>query len=299
MRTFVYDTRSAPSIAGQGNNSVIQWVPCRSRRLSLSHVRTCSATARRRSSPIRSRYTLAMSSRECPMMASTATWSRDSPPMVSKVCRKAIECVPPAGQPSLLSNCPMASVTRSARDTCASSSMSVASRSAGFPRVHTHRCPAGVRNTRSASALSRASGRTLSAALIALTGLRPERAASRDPRLGPRVVAPAAFQVQVLTVRVRHVGVAETAVDAQQDHGFQGYRRRCQHGPDLGRLEHALPILLPFTAQLAPARADEARPKPDRLVDQVGLVGVPENAADPLDLHLAGQLAVGLGDLGA
>ncbi len=54
-----------------------------------SHCRTCSATARRRSSPIRSRYTLAMSSRECPMMASTATWSRDSPPMVSNECRSA------------------------------------------------------------------------------------------------------------------------------------------------------------------------------------------------------------------
>lgn len=41
--------------------------------LPLSHCRTCSPTARRRSSPIRSRYTLAISSRECPVMASTAT----------------------------------------------------------------------------------------------------------------------------------------------------------------------------------------------------------------------------------
>jgi len=81
--------------------------------------------------------------------------------------------------------------------------------------------------------------------------------------------------------------------------GFQWHGRRCQHGSNLGCLKHALPILLPFATQVAPARTDEARPKPNRLVDQVGLVSVPENAADPLDLHLAGQLAVRLGDLSA
>ena len=46
-----------------------------------SHFLTCSATARSRWSLIRSRWTLAMSPREWPMMWSTATWSIDSPPL--------------------------------------------------------------------------------------------------------------------------------------------------------------------------------------------------------------------------
>ncbi len=176
--------------------------------------------------------------------------------------------------------------------------MSVASMSAGFLACPHPSLPAGREEYQIGIGFVPRLRPRFQCRLDRLDGLRPEWAASRNPRLGPRVIAPAAFQVQVLDAEVRHIGIAETAVDAQQDHGFQGHRRRCQHGPDLGRLEHALPILLPFTAQLAPARADEPRPKPDGLVDQVGLVGVPENATDPLDLHLAGQLAVGLGDLG-
>ena len=44
------------------------------------------------------------------MMASTATWSRDSPPIVSKACRKAWKLCPRRASPSLPSNCPIATV---------------------------------------------------------------------------------------------------------------------------------------------------------------------------------------------
>src|SRR5262245_262701 len=54
-----------------------------------SHKRTWFATASNRSSLIRSRYTEAMSSRAWPMMASTATCSFASPPIVSNVCHSA------------------------------------------------------------------------------------------------------------------------------------------------------------------------------------------------------------------
>ena len=56
---------------------------------SNSQLRTVSTTALSRSSLMRSRYTPAIVESTCPMIALTATWSRDSPPMVSKVCRMA------------------------------------------------------------------------------------------------------------------------------------------------------------------------------------------------------------------
>jgi hypothetical protein len=53
---------------------------------------------------------------------------------------------------------------------------------------------------------------------------------------------------------------------------------------------HAQAILLSFAAQRAPARTDEPRPEPERLVDQVGLERVPENLRTRLTSTLRDNL---------
>ena len=85
---------------------------------------------------------------------------------------------------------------------------------------------------------------------------------SLDRCLWAREVHPSGFQVQGALGKRAAIGVAETAVDTEQDHRLERLIGLVDDRAELGRLEHALPVLLPVGTHDAIRRFLERRAEP-------------------------------------
>ena len=107
------------------------------------------------------------------------------------------------------------------------------------------------------------------------------------------------FFMAAQTVKVCAVIVAETAVDARQDHGFQLGTSNVKQGPDIVGLKHSWPVGVTGFPKHLPVGTLEALAVADGLVDQALVVTELEQPPHPLNLVVQGDGAPSLGQSSA
>src|SRR5262249_28472572 len=130
-------------------------------------------------------------------------------------------------------------------------------------------------------------------------GFRPQYTLSRNAGFGSRVVDDAAVQVHDVQGQAAAIAISESAIDAEQDHGFEALSGRVQQAADFFGGEQLRPLLGLVDAQRFLAGALEMWAIANGPIDEAGVEGVLARAADALNRRSQPMRSVALGQFGA